>query len=175
MIILLLHQTLSSQVNLTSTTSTPRPPPHPRPPPPPSHASAAGQGVAPPLPSGIASPQGGPRVGARLRGVCAAPRPLRALGLPTGRAWRSVGGPRWGAARPASARARVLRARRRGPAHRGARGCRPGRVGALRVRRRGARGRCGVGPHWGVRQRRQVELEDAPGTLLIFSHDFDCS
>ena len=84
------------------TTSTPRPPPHPRPPPPPSHASAAGQGVAPPLPSGIASPQGGPRVGARLRGVCAAPRPLRALGLPTGRAWRSVGarvgGPLGGAA-----------------------------------------------------------------------------
>ena len=83
-----------------------------------------------------------------------------------------VGGPRGGAARPASARARVLCARRRGPAHRGARGCRPGRVGALRVRRRGVRGRCGVGPHWGVRQRRQVELEDAPGTLLIFFSRF---
>ncbi|KAG2595708.1 hypothetical protein PVAP13_5KG094948 [Panicum virgatum] len=83
MTILILHQTLSSQVNLTGTPSTPRPPP------PPSHTSAAGQGAAPPLPSGIASPQGGPRVGARVRGVCAAPRPLRALGLRVAPPWPS--------------------------------------------------------------------------------------
>jgi len=85
-----------------------------------------------------------------------------------GRRATGVGGPRGGAARPVSARARVLRARHRGPARRGARGCRPGRVGALRIRRRGTGGHCGVGPHWGVRQHRKVELEDAPGTLLIF-------
>jgi len=99
MIILLLHQTLSSQVNLTGTTSTPsRRRPHPTPPPP---------VRASPRPSPPESPRR--RVARALGRACAGSARRRGLCV----RWACLPAARGGAS---GARAGAPRVRRRGPA-----------------------------------------------------------